>query len=73
MMRKYVIYDKLHRGFVITCMTATVVGLTFLGIGCYEILTKVRPQIAEKDKLVKEELLKEGREVIVDNIPTLKT
>lgn len=66
------IFDKIHKGAVITCVATAVIGLGFIVMKSYEIVTKVTPDAVEKNKIDKEELLREGREVLVDSIPAMK-
>lgn len=61
------IYNKLHKGVVVICMGATVLGLVLLGCGAYEMATRGRPQILERKKIETENLLSEGREVLAGN------
>lgn len=51
------VLDKLHRGFVMTCMGVTLYGFTAFGIQMFHYFTKIKPQ---KKLLEKETLLAEG-------------
>ncbi|VVC93714.1 unnamed protein product [Leptidea sinapis] len=62
-MKKYprtVIYDKLHRGFVYTCIGLTLYGTVILGEHFYRYFRYVRPQIEASKAAAERELLLEG-------------
>ncbi|KAH1001435.1 hypothetical protein HUJ04_005456 [Dendroctonus ponderosae] len=55
-----IIANYLHKGFVNTCIAATVVGSGYMAYRGYVYLTEVRPQFVEKKKLEQQKLLAEG-------------
>lgn len=59
------ILDRLHKGFVITCMGVTLYGTFLLGMRVYRYFTVIQPANKEAElRMIKE------RE---DNAPTLRT
>lgn len=54
-------YDKIHRGFVNTCMGVTAITCLFLGYKVYQYFRYVRPLQVAQQKLAHNELLLEGK------------
>ncbi|XP_018577547.1 uncharacterized protein LOC108915878 [Anoplophora glabripennis] len=66
---KSALIDKLHKGFVCTCIAVTIYGFSAIGLFYYRYLTEVKP----KKLLENQSLLAEGSsEVLKDNVETLK-
>lgn len=61
--RKEKLYNKLHRGFVNTCMGVTFVASVFLGYTIYQYVRYVRPVQTAQNQLTENELLFEGRNI----------
>lgn len=61
--RRDMIYDKLHRGFVNTCIGFTTITSLYLGYKIYEYIRYVRPLHIAQSKLAETELLHEGKNV----------
>ncbi|EZA51224.1 hypothetical protein X777_09901 [Ooceraea biroi] len=59
--RKERLYDKLHRGFVKTCIGVTLAASCMIGYKVYEYFRYIRPLQSAQAKLAQEELLLEGR------------
>ncbi|EFN76858.1 hypothetical protein EAI_16506 [Harpegnathos saltator] len=57
------IYDKLHRGFVNTCIGVTLIGGVLLGYKVYEYFVYIRPLHKAQYKVTEENLLDEGRNI----------
>ncbi|XP_063900134.1 uncharacterized protein LOC135119657 [Zophobas morio] len=52
--------DRLHKGFVLTCIAVTVYGCSVLAMRGYRYYTDVRPQLQKKQLLEQQNLLAEG-------------
>lgn len=60
-------YDRLHKGFVVTCVGFSLVGSVILGIQVYEFLTVIRPLRRQLREERERELLKEGMDAANTN------
>ncbi|XP_017773841.1 PREDICTED: uncharacterized protein LOC108560693 [Nicrophorus vespilloides] len=68
-----VLMERLHKGFVLTCLGITIYGMTEMGMRWYRYFTVLRPQIKEKERLDKLQLLAEGSsDVLIDTAANLK-
>ncbi|XP_011548268.3 uncharacterized protein LOC105380415 [Plutella xylostella] len=54
------IYDKLHKGVVLTCVGLTLYGTVILGDFVYRHFMYVRPKIQAAKEAAEKELLSEG-------------
>lgn len=64
--------DYMHKGFVCTCIAATLYGASYLLYKTYNYYANVRPEFQKiKDKANKQ-LLAEGSSEDLDTAPTLK-
>ncbi|XP_023021148.1 uncharacterized protein [Leptinotarsa decemlineata] len=64
------IIDKFHRGFVYTCIGASIYAFSQIVSRFYHYYTVVKPQLAKQQLMEKEELLAEGSSE--DKAPILK-
>ncbi|KAF4522369.1 hypothetical protein B566_EDAN012226 [Ephemera danica] len=66
--------DKLHKGFVWTCVGLTAYGLFLLGLRVERYFTVIRPQREIREAELKKQLLAEGRDkaLLNDSAPELK-
>lgn len=61
--------DKLHKGFVYTCIAVTIYGFSYMGLRYYRYVSEVKP----KRLLENQNLLAEGSsEILKDSAETLK-
>lgn len=58
--RASAILDKLHKGFVCTCVGVTLYGTYMLGWRFYRYFTVIRPENQQKELKMKQSLLAEG-------------
>lgn len=58
--RKSLLLDRLHKGFVLTCIGVSLFGLSHLGYRWYRYFTVLRPDAKRKELMEKEQLLAEG-------------
>lgn len=61
--RKEILYDKLHRGFVNTCIGVSVAASLYIGYKAYEYFRYIRPLQLAQNQLIEKELLLEGRSI----------
>uniref|UniRef100_A0A1L8DZV1 Putative cytochrome oxidase c assembly n=1 Tax=Nyssomyia neivai TaxID=330878 RepID=A0A1L8DZV1_9DIPT len=69
--KRDMLFDKLHRGVVWTCMGITVYGTYLLGVRVYRYFTVIRPAQQQREL----EMLKENAQpsaAMLDKIPELK-
>ena len=52
--------DRMHKGFVLTCVAVTIYALGNLGSYCYKYFTVTKPAMKERERLETQTLLKEG-------------
>lgn len=72
--RKNELLNKLHKGFVVTCVVVTLYGLTHLGARWYNYFTVLRPAAQKRELLEKQQMLSEGSsDVLVDAAFKLKS
>lgn len=72
--RRSLILDKLHKGFVLTCIGVTLYGLTHFGMRWYNYFAVLRPEAKRRELLEKQKLLSEGSsDVLIDSAMNLKT
>lgn len=70
--KRNVLLDRLHKGFVISCMGVTVLGTLYLGMGAYRYFMVLKPEAQQRKLLEKQQLLAEGSsENLKDVAPTL--
>ncbi|XP_046396920.1 uncharacterized protein LOC124163858 [Ischnura elegans] len=65
-MRRYsrnVLFDRLHKGVVYTCMGLTIYGFYLFGIRVQHYWTVIRPERQLREAKLKEQLLREGKEL----------
>lgn len=68
------IIDKLHKGFVLTCVAVTVYGIGHLGLRWYRYFTVLRPEAKKRELLENKNLLAEGSsDLLQDSAQTLKS
>ncbi|XP_047104673.1 uncharacterized protein LOC124741220 [Schistocerca piceifrons] len=63
--------NKLHRGFVLSCVALTIGGCGLLGMNTFRYFTVVRPAIKERQLEAQQELLGEGAETLTDAAPSV--
>lgn len=61
--RREKLYDKLHRGFVNTCIGITAAASLYIGYKAYEYFRYIRPLQLAQSQLVEKELLLEGKSI----------
>uniref|UniRef100_U5EQH1 Putative conserved plasma membrane protein n=1 Tax=Corethrella appendiculata TaxID=1370023 RepID=U5EQH1_9DIPT len=66
---KNLLYDRLHRGVVYTCMGLTVVGCYLLSCRVYRYFTVIKPMKQEAEL----KMIQEGSYSKLDTASTLKT
>ncbi|XP_022903555.1 uncharacterized protein [Onthophagus taurus] len=68
-----IIVDRLHKGFVITCVAITLYGVGHLGMRWYRYFAELRPAAKQKELLEKQNLLAEGAsDVLKDSALEIK-
>lgn len=71
--KRSILLDRLHKGFVLTCVCVTLGGTGYLALGWYKYFTEVKPALKQKQLLDKQSLLAEGSsDNLQDLAPTLK-
>ncbi|GAB0091648.1 uncharacterized protein DMENIID0001_065040 [Sergentomyia squamirostris] len=65
------LYDRIHRGFVWTCMGLTVYGTYLLGARVYRYFTVVKPERERRELEMIQENAQQSS-TLLDNIPELK-
>lgn len=64
--------NYLHKGFVCTCIAATLYGCSFLIYRTYNYYANVRPEFKKLKDTENRKLLAEGSSENLDTAPTLK-
>lgn len=71
---KSIIIDRLHKGFVLTCVAVTVYGLGHLGLRWYRYFTVLRPEAKRRELMENKNLLAEGSsELLQDSAQQIQT
>ncbi|XP_019865079.1 uncharacterized protein LOC109594312 [Aethina tumida] len=71
--RNSALVDKLHKGFVLTCIGVTIYGFSMLGLKYYNYLTKTKPLLDQQKLKEAEGLLAEGSsDLLYDTAKTMK-
>ncbi|CAH1369144.1 unnamed protein product [Tenebrio molitor] len=52
--------ERLHKGFVCTCIAVTIYGCSVMAIRGYRYYTEIKPELQRKQNLEKQSLLEEG-------------
>lgn len=73
--RKNLLMDRLHKGFVLTCIAATVYGTFWYSMRFANYFLNTKPVREKKELLQSQELLKEGSydKLLVDPAQTIKS
>lgn len=58
--KRSVLMDRLHKGFVVTCMGATIISAVYLVFGAYNYFAVYKPVAKQRQILEKQQLLAEG-------------
>lgn len=68
-----IIADRLHKGFVLTCVAVTLYGVGHLGLRWYRYFTVLRPEAKQRELMEKQNLLAEGSsEMLQDSAENLR-
>lgn len=71
--KRSILLDRLHKGFVVTCVGITLLGTVYLCASAYNYFVVYKPTMKQRQLLEKQQLLAEGSsENLKDVAPTLK-
>lgn len=72
--KRSILLDRLHKGFVLSCVGITIFGTGYLGIGWYRYFAVMKPAAKQRQLLENQDLLREGSsEILEDSSPVLRS